>query len=88
MVVEHGVTVNELLQLPSFRGAEVLTGRDNLHRTVSSLSVLEVSNVDFIRKLLTVYRRNGMQRSLSLAPFTPFEIVWSNNVKQFSIYMI
>ncbi|MEF2967561.1 PucR family transcriptional regulator ligand-binding domain-containing protein [Paenibacillus sp. M1] len=41
-----------MLQLPSFRGAKVLTGRNSLHRTVSSLSVLEVSNVDFSSEIV------------------------------------
>lgn len=48
---KNGVTVKDLLQLPSFRGAEVLTGKNNLNRTVSSLSVLEVSNVVFFQGL-------------------------------------
>ncbi|GGH28895.1 PucR family transcriptional regulator [Paenibacillus segetis] len=47
-----GVTVKNILQLPSFRGAKVLTGRKSLHRTVSSLSVLEVSNADFSSKIV------------------------------------
>lgn len=47
-----GVTVKDILQLPSFRGAKVLTGRNSLHRTVSSLSVLEVSNADFSSKIV------------------------------------
>ncbi|CAM3389919.1 PucR family transcriptional regulator [Paenibacillus lactis] len=48
----YGVTVKDILQLPSFRGAKVLTGQNSLHRTVSSLSVLEVSNADFSSKIV------------------------------------
>lgn len=48
----YGVTVKDILQLPSFRGAKVLTGLNSLHRTVSSLSVLEVSNADFSSKIV------------------------------------
>ena len=88
MVVEHGVTVNELLQLPSFRGAEVLTGTDNLHRTVSSLSVLEVSNVDFYSKIINRVQEEWYAEELVISSFTPFEIAWNSNVKRFSIYMI
>ncbi|GGA27722.1 PucR family transcriptional regulator [Paenibacillus physcomitrellae] len=47
-----GVTVKDILQLPSFRGAKVLTGKSNLSRTVSSLSVLEVSNADFSSQIV------------------------------------
>lgn len=69
MVVEHGVTVNELLQLPSFRGAEVLTGRGNLHRTVSSLSVLEVSNVDFYSKIINRVQEEWYAEELVISSF-------------------
>ncbi len=41
-----------MLQLPSLRGAKVLTGRNSLHRTISSLSVLEVSNADFSSQIV------------------------------------
>ncbi|MEK5477327.1 PucR family transcriptional regulator ligand-binding domain-containing protein [Paenibacillus sp. FSL R5-0407] len=41
-----------MLQLPSFRGAKVLAGKSSLHRIVSSLSVLEVSNADFSSKIV------------------------------------
>jgi len=69
VVVEHGVTVKDLLQLPSFRGAEVLTGRDNLHRTVSSLSVLEVSNVDFYSKIINRVQEEWYAEELVISSF-------------------
>ncbi len=64
-----GVTVNELLHLPSFRGAEVLTGRDNLHRTVSSLSVLEVSNVDFYSRIINRVQEEWYAEELVISSF-------------------
>ncbi|WP_324727763.1 PucR family transcriptional regulator ligand-binding domain-containing protein [Lysinibacillus fusiformis] len=69
VVVEHGVTVKDLLHLPSFRGAEVLTGRDNLHRTVSSLSVLEVSNVDFYSKIINRVQEEWYAEELVISSF-------------------
>lgn len=47
-----GITVKDMLQLPSLRGAKVLTGKSNLQRTVSSLSVLEVSNADLSSRIV------------------------------------
>nr|WP_245640143.1 PucR family transcriptional regulator [Paenibacillus dakarensis] len=49
---KHGITVQDMLQLPSFRGAKVLTGKNSLHRTISSLSVLEVSNADYSSRIV------------------------------------
>ncbi|KOY81460.1 PucR family transcriptional regulator ligand-binding domain-containing protein [Lysinibacillus macroides] len=68
-VMTHGVTVNELLQLPSFRGAEVLTGKNNLQRTVSSLSVLEVSNVDFYSKIINRVQEEWYAEELVISSF-------------------
>ena len=64
-----GVTVKDLLQLPSFRGAKVLTGQDNLHRTVSSLSVLEVSNVDFYSKIINRVQEEWYAEELVISSF-------------------
>lgn len=82
-----GVTVNDLLQLPSFRGADVLTGRNNLNRTVSSLSVLEVSDGDFCSKIVQTVQEEWYAEELVISSFFPFEIVWKNNVVPFNIYM-
>ncbi len=64
-----GVTVNDLLQLPSFRGAEVLTGRNNLNRTVSSLSVLEVSDGDFCSKIVQTVQEEWYAEELVISSF-------------------
>ncbi|AZU60138.1 transcriptional regulator [Neobacillus mesonae] len=69
MVNEMGVTVKDLLQLPSFRGAEVLTGKDNLNRTVSSLSVLEVSNVDFFSQSIQTVQEEWYAEELVISSF-------------------
>lgn len=41
------VKLNELLLLPSLREATVLSGKKNLHRSVNSLSFLEISDMSF-----------------------------------------
>ncbi|MFJ7666841.1 PucR family transcriptional regulator [Lysinibacillus sp. NPDC097195] len=64
-----GVTVNDLLQLPSFRGAEVLTGYNNLNRTVSSLSVLEVSDGDFCSKIVQTVQEEWYAEELVISSF-------------------
>jgi len=64
-----GVTVNDLLQLPSFRGAEVLTGRNNVSRTVSSLSVLEVSDGDFCSKIVQTVQEEWYAEELVISSF-------------------
>lgn len=64
-----GVTVNEILQLPSFRGAEVLTGQNNLNRTVSSLTVLEVSNVPFFSKIIPSVQEEWYAEELVISSF-------------------
>ncbi|MFJ5789669.1 PucR family transcriptional regulator [Lysinibacillus sp. NPDC097162] len=64
-----GVTVNDLLQLPSFRGADVLTGRNNLNRTVSSLSVLEVSDGDFCSKIVQTVQEEWYAEELVISSF-------------------
>lgn len=66
---ENGVTVKDLLQLPSFRGAEVLTGKNNLDRTVSSLSVLEVSNVDFFSQIIQKVQDEWYAEELVISSF-------------------
>ncbi|MBU5213806.1 PucR family transcriptional regulator ligand-binding domain-containing protein [Heyndrickxia oleronia] len=65
----NGVTVKDLLQLPSFRGAEVLTGKNNLNRTVSSLSVLEVSNVDFFSQIIQSVQDEWYAEELVISSF-------------------
>ncbi|PKR84414.1 PucR family transcriptional regulator [Heyndrickxia camelliae] len=69
MVNNFGVTVKDLLQLPSLRGAEVLTGKDNLNRTVSSLSVLEVSNVDFFSEIIQTVQEEWYAEELVISSF-------------------
>lgn len=69
MVSENGITVKDLLQLPSFRGAEVLTGKNNLNRTVSSLSVLEVSNVDFFSQIIQTVQEEWYAEELVISSF-------------------
>lgn len=64
-----GVTVKDILQLPSLRGAEVLTGKNNLNRTVSSLSVLEVSNFDFFSKANQAVQEEWYAEELVISSF-------------------
>lgn len=66
---ENGVTVKDLLQLPSFRGAEVLTGKSNLNRTVSSLSVLEVSNAEFFSRAIQTVQEEWYAEELVISSF-------------------
>ncbi|MGE7915044.1 PucR family transcriptional regulator [Lysinibacillus xylanilyticus] len=66
---ENGVTVKDLLQLPSLRGAEVLTGKNNLDRTVSSLSVLEVSNTDFLSTIIQSVQEEWYAEELVISSF-------------------
>ncbi|MGE7945424.1 PucR family transcriptional regulator [Lysinibacillus sp. NPDC093688] len=66
---KNGVTVKDILQLPSFRGAEVLTGKINLNRTVSSLSVLEVSNVDFLSTIIQSVQEEWYAEELVISSF-------------------
>ncbi|WP_086350702.1 PucR family transcriptional regulator [Candidatus Enterococcus clewellii] len=49
-----GVKLNELLRLPSLREAEVVTGKNSLEKSVTSLSFLEVSDMDFFSKNIQV----------------------------------
>ncbi|QQZ08997.1 PucR family transcriptional regulator [Heyndrickxia vini] len=69
MVNKNGVTVKDLLQLPSLRGAEVLTGKNILNRTVSSLSVLEVSNVDFFSQIIQTVQDEWYAEELVISSF-------------------
>lgn len=62
-----GVTVKEILQLPSFRGAKVLTGHSNVERTVSSLSVLEVSNADFSSQIVNSVQKEWYAEELVIS---------------------
>lgn len=69
VVNENGIIVKDLLHLPSFRGAEVLTGKNNLNRTVSSLSVLEVSNVDFFSQIIQTVQEEWYAEELVISSF-------------------
>ncbi|GLC90584.1 PucR family transcriptional regulator [Lysinibacillus piscis] len=70
MVVKKiGVTVKDILQLPSFRGAEVLTGKNNLNRTVSSLSVLEVSDGAFFSEIVQTVQEEWYAEELVISSF-------------------
>ncbi len=64
-----GITVKDLLQMPSLRGAEVLTGEKNLERTVSSLSVLEVSNVEFFSQGIQTVQEEWYSEELVISSF-------------------
>lgn len=46
------LTVEQILSLPSLRSASVLAGREGLGRIVSTISVLEYSNPDYIQRRL------------------------------------
>lgn len=58
-----------MLQLPSFRGAKVLTGKSNLHRTVSSLSVLEVSNADYSSRIVNSVQEEWYAEEMVISSF-------------------
>ncbi|WMT42121.1 PucR family transcriptional regulator ligand-binding domain-containing protein [Paenibacillus sp. D2_2] len=58
-----------MLQLPSFRGAKVLTGKNNLQRTVSSLSVLEVSNVDYSSRIVNSVQEEWYAEEMVISSF-------------------
>ncbi|GIP23102.1 PucR family transcriptional regulator [Paenibacillus sp. J22TS3] len=63
------VTVKDLLQLPSFRGSEVVAGRNRLHQTVSSLSVLEVADVDFFSQIIQTVQEEWYAEELVISSF-------------------
>lgn len=42
-----GAKIKELLVLPSLKEAEVLTGHNNLNQTVTSLSFLEIADMEY-----------------------------------------
>lgn len=58
-----------MLQLPSFRGAKVLTGKSNLHRTISSLSVLEVSNADYSSRIVNSVQEEWYAEEMVISSF-------------------
>lgn len=64
-----GITVKDMLQLPSFRGAKVLTGNNNLHRTISSLSVLEVSNADYSSRIVHSIQEEWYAEEIVISSF-------------------
>ncbi|WML29194.1 PucR family transcriptional regulator ligand-binding domain-containing protein [Neobacillus sp. OS1-32] len=64
-----GITVQDILQMPSLRGAEVLTGKKNLERTVSSLSVLEVSDVEFFSRRIQTVQEEWYSEELVISSF-------------------
>ncbi|WP_249436001.1 PucR family transcriptional regulator [Paenibacillus sp. Marseille-Q4541] len=64
-----GITVKDMLQLPSFRGAKVLTGNNNIQRTVSSLSVLEVSNADFSSQIVHTIQEEWYAEEIVISSF-------------------
>ena len=58
-----------MLQLPSFRGAKVLTGKSNLHRTISSLSVLEVSNANYSSRIVNSVQEEWYAEEMVISSF-------------------
>lgn len=64
-----GITVKDMLQLPSFRGAKVLTGKNNLQRTVSSLSVLEVANADYSSQIVNAIQEEYYAEEIVISSF-------------------
>lgn len=64
-----GVKVKDLLQLPSLREAEVLTGEENLARSVTSLSFLEVSDMLFFSKNVQMDQKEYYAGELLIGSF-------------------
>lgn len=64
-----GITVQDMLQLPSFRGAKVLTGQNNLQRTISSLSVLEVSNAEYSSRIVHSIQEEWYAEEIVISSF-------------------
>ena len=64
-----GVTVQNLLKLPSFRGAQVVAGQNRLSQTVSSLSVLEVADVDFFSQIIPTVQEEWYAEELVISSF-------------------
>nr|WP_281422536.1 PucR family transcriptional regulator [Paenibacillus cookii] len=58
-----------MLQLPSFRGAQVVTGASRLHQTVSSLSVLEVADVNFFSQIIQTVQEEWYAEELVISSF-------------------
>lgn len=63
------VKVKDLLQLPSLREAEVLAGAENLDRSVSSLSFLDVSDMLFFSKNIQMNQKEYYAGELLISSF-------------------
>ncbi|MBP2097608.1 PucR family transcriptional regulator [Enterococcus rivorum] len=64
-----GVKVKDLLQLPSLREAQVYAGAENLERSVTSLSFLEVSDMLFFSKNIQMNQKEYYAGELLISSF-------------------
>ena len=65
----------------------MVTGTSRLHQTVSSLSVLEVADVNFFSQIIQTVQEEWYAEELVISSFIPLRTAWSSNAKRFNICM-
>ena len=64
----------------------MVTGTSRLHQTVSSLSVLEVADVNFFSQIIQTVQEEWYAEELVISSFIPLRTAWAN-AKRFNICM-
>lgn len=75
-----GAKLKELLGLPSLRDAQLMSGQNCLNQTVTSLSFLDISDMD---DYLPVFETNEYHSGeLALTSFSTSKTTWQSNVRR------